>query len=235
MTFQEFEYEPSPSRGEGHPEGLFQGPFRPTNRSVQWGFSRNAEGLGTSSPGYASRVKRPKLGYLKQVRGEVKAKLEFWNSPRYLDQAHETQRRHFQPPPPAISPALASRLEAQAIATGSILPSWATIPLSARQWLRPGASTRLTLGTGIALAFPRGPVPLAYVAHDLNTASWRQFRAWAGAAGEDPYRAAVRHGSGASPVARLRETVLAIRAVWQCWADNGDPLSFQGRFLQAQR
>lgn len=91
-------------------------------------------------------------------------------------------------------------------------------------------AARLTLGTGIALAFPRGPVPLAYTAHDLNTASRGNFVLGLG----PQVRAHIERRFGmawSEPVRRMRETVLAIRAVWECWASGG-PLSFKGEFYQ---
>ena len=92
------------------------------------------------------------------------------------------------------------------------------------------ATSRMTIGTGIALAFPRGPVPLAYTAHDLNTASGGNFVLGLG----PQVRAHIERRFGmvwSEPVARMRELVLAIRAVWQCWASNG-PLAFDGLFYK---
>ncbi len=91
-------------------------------------------------------------------------------------------------------------------------------------------TSKLTLGTGIALAFPRGPVPLAYTAHDLNTASGGNFVLGLG----PQVRAHIERRFGmtwSEPVKRMRETVLAVRAVWDCWASNG-PLDFQGEFYK---
>jgi probable F420-dependent oxidoreductase len=92
-----------------------------------------------------------------------------------------------------------------------------------------GCST-MALGTGIALAFPRGPVPLAYAAQGLNTASGGNFVLGLG----PQVKAHIERRFGmewSEPVKRLRETVLAIRAVWQCWADNA-PLKFDGDFYK---
>ena len=92
-----------------------------------------------------------------------------------------------------------------------------------------GCST-MKVGTGIALAFPRGPVPLAYTAHDLNTASGGNFVLGLG----PQVKTHIERRFGmewSKPVGRLRETVLAIRAVWQCWADNA-PLAFDGTFYK---
>ncbi len=84
----------------------------------------------------------------------------------------------------------------------------------------------LGLGTGIALAFPRGPVPLAYAAHDLATATGGQFVLGLG----PQVRAHIERRFGmtwSEPVKRMRETVLAIRAVWAAW-ESGGPLKFEG-------
>ncbi len=92
------------------------------------------------------------------------------------------------------------------------------------------ATNRMTVGTGIALAFPRGPVPLAYAAHDLNTASGGKFLLGIG----PQVRAHIERRFGmvwSEPVKRMRELILATRAVWQCWADN-TPLDFKGEFFK---
>jgi probable F420-dependent oxidoreductase len=89
-------------------------------------------------------------------------------------------------------------------------------------------TSRLTLGTGVAPAFPRGPVPLAYTAHDLNTASDGRFVLGLG----PQVRAHIERRFGmvwGEPVKRMRETVLAIRSVWECWRSGG-PLAFKGEF-----
>ncbi len=90
--------------------------------------------------------------------------------------------------------------------------------------------TRLELGTGIALAFPRGPTPLAYAAHDLNTACEGRFVLGLGT----QVKTHIERRFGmvwSEPVARMRELILAVRAIWACWASGG-PLAFNGEFYK---
>jgi probable F420-dependent oxidoreductase len=89
----------------------------------------------------------------------------------------------------------------------------------------PGAS-RMALGTSIALAFPRGPTPLAYAANDLNLAAGGRFILGLG----PQVRAHIERRFGQAwtdPVQRMRELVLAMRAIWDCWRTGGE-LDFRG-------
>jgi probable F420-dependent oxidoreductase len=91
-------------------------------------------------------------------------------------------------------------------------------------------ATRMTLGTGIALAFPRGPTSLAYTAHDLALATRGEFVLGLG----PQVRAHVERRFGIEwghPVRRMREVVQAIRAIWDCWKTNGQ-LRFEGEFYR---
>ena len=124
--------------------------------------------------------------------------------------------------------ALAARLEAQGC-EGLYLAELGHDPFLGAAVAATGTST-MTIGTGIALAFPRGPVPLAYTAHDLNTASNGQFVLGLGPQVKTHIERRFGMAWG-NPVARLRETILAIRAVWQCWAENA-PLAFDGEFYK---
>jgi probable F420-dependent oxidoreductase len=130
--------------------------------------------------------------------------------------------------PTADLPSLASRLEA-AGCDGLYFAELGHDPFLGAAVASTGSKT-MALGTGIALAFPRGPVPLAYTAHDLNTASGGNFVLGLG----PQVRAHIERRFGmvwSEPVARMHELVRAIRAVWACWADNG-PLAFNGDFYQ---
>ena len=91
-------------------------------------------------------------------------------------------------------------------------------------------TTRLTLGTAIALAFPRSPMSLAYTAWDLQRASNGRFVLGLGTQvkGHNQRRYSVKWES---PGPKVREIVLALRAIWDCW-QNGTPLDFQGEFYQ---
>lgn len=84
----------------------------------------------------------------------------------------------------------------------------------------------MSLGTSIALAFTRSPTTLAYTAHDLQTASGGRFVMGLG----PQVRPHIERRFGLTwdrPVARLREVVLAMRAVWAAW-ESGGPLKFAG-------
>jgi probable F420-dependent oxidoreductase len=85
---------------------------------------------------------------------------------------------------------------------------------------------RLRLGTAIAVAFPRSPMVLAHTAWDLQKASGGRFALGLGTQvkSHNERRFAVRWEP---PGPRLREVVLALRAIWECW-QNGSPLDFRG-------
>jgi probable F420-dependent oxidoreductase len=95
------------------------------------------------------------------------------------------------------------------------------------------AATRtacMAVGTSIALAFTRSPTALAYAAHDLNAASEGRFVLGLG----PQVRPHIERRFGFSwsePVKRMRETVLALRALWDCW-QGGGPLDFRGEIFQ---
>jgi alkanesulfonate monooxygenase SsuD/methylene tetrahydromethanopterin reductase-like flavin-dependent oxidoreductase (luciferase family) len=80
-------------------------------------------------------------------------------------------------------------------------------------------SQNLTLGTGIAVAFARSPATLAYIAWDLARFSKGRFVMGLG----PQVRAHNERRFGVKwekPVLKMRETILAMRAFWDCW-QNG--------------
>ena len=89
---------------------------------------------------------------------------------------------------------------------------------------------RLKLGTAIAVAFPRSPMITAYIAWDLQKASGGRMILGLGSQvkGHNERRFSVKFES---PGPRLREQVLAIRAIWDCW-QNGANLNFKGEFYR---
>ena len=92
------------------------------------------------------------------------------------------------------------------------------------------AATRLALYTNLAIALPRSPMHLAYLAHDLQRASNGRFSLGLGT----QVKAHITRRFGStweSPVEQLREWVLAIRAIQSSWA-TGEPLAFEGRWTQ---
>lgn len=87
---------------------------------------------------------------------------------------------------------------------------------------------RVDLMTGIAVAFARTPMTLANIGHDLNVASQGRFVLGLGS----QIRAHITKRFSmpwSHPAARMREFILAMRAIWASWHD-GKPLEFAGQF-----
>ena len=80
---------------------------------------------------------------------------------------------------------------------------------------------RIELGTGIAVAFARNPMTLAQIGHDLQAYSHGRFILGLGsqikAHIEKRFSMEWSH-----PAARMREYVLALRAIWAAWAGGSD-------------
>ncbi len=91
-------------------------------------------------------------------------------------------------------------------------------------------TTRIRLGTAIAVAFPRSPMVTAHIAWDLQAASDGRFILGLGSQvkGHNERRFSVKFEA---PAPRMREVVLALRAIWDCW-QNGTRLDFKGRFYR---
>ena len=90
------------------------------------------------------------------------------------------------------------------------------------------ATQRVDLITGIAVAFARNPLLLAHLGHDLNAASGGRFVLGLGS----QIRAHITKRFSmpwSSPAARMREFILAMRAIWANWY-GGEPLRFAGKF-----
>ena len=87
---------------------------------------------------------------------------------------------------------------------------------------------RVQLRTSIALAFARSPMDLAYIAWDLQDLSKGRFQLGLGSQvrGHIIRRFNMPWGS---PAKRMREYILALRAIWDSW-QNGTKLDFQGEF-----
>jgi probable F420-dependent oxidoreductase len=87
---------------------------------------------------------------------------------------------------------------------------------------------RVELGTGIAVAFARSPMNLAQIAWDLQAASSGRFILGLGSQIK-PHITKRFSMPWSHPAARMRELILAIRAIWECWND-GTKLDFRGEF-----
>ena len=87
-------------------------------------------------------------------------------------------------------------------------------------------TSRVTLETRVAIAFPRSPMVLAYTARDLQDFSGGRFRLGLGTQvkGHIQRRFSTEWSS---PGPRIREYVQSVRAIWDAW-DTGERLAFHG-------
>jgi probable F420-dependent oxidoreductase len=89
-------------------------------------------------------------------------------------------------------------------------------------------SERIELLTGIAVAFARNPMDMANLAHDLNAYSKGRFILGIGSQIR-PHITKRFSMPWSHPANRMREYILAMRAIWACWY-QGQPLKFEGEF-----
>ena len=89
-------------------------------------------------------------------------------------------------------------------------------------------TTDLQLGTSIAVAFARNPMTLAHIGWDLQRFSGGRFTLGLGSQIK-PHITKRFSMEWSHPAPRMREMVLAIRAIWDTWL-NGTPLQFRGEF-----
>ncbi len=89
-------------------------------------------------------------------------------------------------------------------------------------------TSRVDLMTSIAVAFARSPMTLANIGHDLNAASQGRFILGLGSQIR-PHITKRFSMPWSSPAARMRELILAMRAIWANW-HSGEDLAFTGKF-----
>jgi probable F420-dependent oxidoreductase len=90
------------------------------------------------------------------------------------------------------------------------------------------ATERVAMGTGIAVAFARNPMTVAVQANDLQELS--SGRALLGLGSQVRAHIVRRYSmTWSHPAARMREFILAVRAIWNAWA-NDEALRFRGEF-----
>jgi len=89
-------------------------------------------------------------------------------------------------------------------------------------------TSRLEIGTSIAVAFARNPMTVANVAWDLQSYSQGRFILGLGTQVK-PHIEKRFSMPWSHPVARMREFVLALHAIWSAWKD-GTRLRFEGEF-----
>jgi probable F420-dependent oxidoreductase len=91
-------------------------------------------------------------------------------------------------------------------------------------------TTRIRLGTAVAIAFARNPMNLANLAYGLQVISAGRFVLGLGS----QVKAHIQNRFGmpwSQPALRMRELVLAIRAIFAAWEGEA-PLRFEGRFYR---
>ncbi len=89
-------------------------------------------------------------------------------------------------------------------------------------------TTTIELGTSIAVAFARNPMVTANIGYDLNKFSQGRFVLGLGSQIK-PHITKRFSMPWSHPAARMREFVLAMRAIWESWTDDA-PLNFRGDY-----
>ncbi|MCC2110411.1 MAG: TIGR03617 family F420-dependent LLM class oxidoreductase, partial [Hyphomicrobiales bacterium] len=86
------------------------------------------------------------------------------------------------------------------------------------------------IGTSIAVAFARNPMLLANIGWDLQSYSRGRFVLGLGSQIK-PHITKRFSMEWSHPAPRMREMVLAVRAIWDTW-EHGAPLQFRGEFYR---
>ena len=90
------------------------------------------------------------------------------------------------------------------------------------------STEKMELMTSIAVAFARNPMNLAYLGNDLQNLSGGRFILGLGT----QVKAHIERRFSmpwSKPASRMREMVLAIKTIWDCW-QTGERLKFEGEF-----
>ncbi|MBV6424790.1 MAG: hypothetical protein NAOJABEB_02604 [Steroidobacteraceae bacterium] len=87
---------------------------------------------------------------------------------------------------------------------------------------------QLRLGTGIAIAFARNPMNIANLGYDIQSVSGGRFVLGLGSQVK-PHIEKRFSSVWSHPAERMREIVLAVKAIWNCWEGRGE-LNFRGKF-----
>lgn len=90
-------------------------------------------------------------------------------------------------------------------------------------------TTRVTLGTGVAVAFPRSPMVVAQMAWDLQRFSAGRFRLGLGTQVKGHNER--RYGTpwNAPPGPRMREYLLCLQAIFKTFQNSKQPTYFEGK------
>jgi probable F420-dependent oxidoreductase len=92
-------------------------------------------------------------------------------------------------------------------------------------------TSRIKLGTAVLVAFPRSPMVTAYGAWDLARLSRGRFVLGLGTQvkGHIERRYSVRWEP---PVRRMREYVESLRAIFRCWSEGNNRLTYEGKYYK---
>jgi probable F420-dependent oxidoreductase len=93
-----------------------------------------------------------------------------------------------------------------------------------------GETAQMRLGTAVAIAFARNPMNLANIGYDLHLLTEGRFVLGLGSQIR-PHIEKRFSAMWSRPAARMRELILAIRAIWDAW-DGVAPLRFDGEFYR---
>lgn len=92
-------------------------------------------------------------------------------------------------------------------------------------------TSRLRCGTAVAIGFARSPMTLAHTSWDLAELSGGRFMLGLGTQVKPHIEKRFGMPWPESPVHKLREMVLALRAIWNCW-QTGERLNFRGEYFK---
>jgi probable F420-dependent oxidoreductase len=92
-------------------------------------------------------------------------------------------------------------------------------------------TTKMRMGTGIAVSFARSPATLAYTAWDLAAQSNGRFILGLGTQVKPHIERRFGMEWPASVVGKLREQIQVMRALWNTW-QTGAPLNFRGEYYK---
>ncbi|HEX2998377.1 MAG TPA: TIGR03617 family F420-dependent LLM class oxidoreductase, partial [Anaerolineales bacterium] len=92
-------------------------------------------------------------------------------------------------------------------------------------------TSKLRMGTGIAVSFARSPANLAYTAWDLAAQSGGRFLLGLGTQVKAHIERRFGQPWPESVTGKLREQIQVIRAFWDCW-QNGTKLNYRGEYYK---
>lgn len=91
-------------------------------------------------------------------------------------------------------------------------------------------TSRITVGSAIAVAFARSPMTTAYSAHQLQDYSGGRLLLGLGSQIK-PHIERRFDMPWSRPIPRMRDYVGALRAIWTAW-ETGEPLAYEGEFYR---